>query len=1552
MSTFAPPGLTGPVGTPPPRKQPAAPPGPLGPTAPLTPVQGPPSTALQQFGAYMSVQEFGQRLQAVHDAHVQQYGYAPSPTTAFHAAVATPPEQAATLYGPPAHQQPLLAALAAHPILTPDQLLAGAKQAQTDGTWQQYATEHEAALTALAKDPKYKGKLVAALAPSPATITDESARAAFAADPRGGIGVLGHALTQIAGSLVHAPGGAVTLVKDLALDVSDAATPAGFSPGTATGTPRPAPFHRTARNIAAYGHQLAQDVTHPMENAGYLFLDVLGFGSVAFSAAGRTAAATRSVRAGEGLSGAAKALTTPAELRTTPVRVGDYSENMPLSQNPLVAHVQEKIVRLRQKAADTRLEEGPSLLHSAIRPLAAQEFLDDHLSFERKVGRETDARLRVEFERDMALANELRVAAGSSLAHSAVLAHVPVVRNLIAKSGLSRGEQKAIQAASWDIDGGILDKIDAETDFHRRLIDMEVGSKRAHQRQIGDLALARKAVENPSERFTKAFDLTQQVVAEMQRKKIEELGLSPLTAEGAVASPAAVLRNPEVVAERLQLESTIAKLSGLLKSAEKKGGDTGKLAANLERAQARLDSLANPVLEAKRTGRVADDSFYLPKQPRGKVKRGPSQVRGMFGPSAGPYGVSLGRVLPELSHDFTGSSLVAGNYRIDATNLATEAYARTVRAITVKAQHEKLWDAASPLRRDPEHDIPIRDVNAIPDKLREVVARLDEGRFTQQDAELLPADIRAMTDELYPDPHTLTPDEMQHVRWIDGRLLGDIEGAPSRSAKTAAQIFQTINSPFRFGALYLRPAYALNKLGNHAMLGFDQGFLNTGVNIAKAMRLEETDGAKNAATIRSIVGSGKANSYVTSASGHVSRSVAEFWNRFADRDERVASFIYYADRKGYKTAEDRDRLLNDKAHTADLVEVTRRSKKALVEFDNQTPFEKNVLRHIIFVYPWVRGSAVWSLRAVMEHPMKTEILTQLGRAESENDPLLDKAAEWYGRVGYFPVGWAKNELGVDTPKVINPTSINTFSTIDEFLNVGRGLTVGDKTAAVADLLGPAAQFAEHVASGRDEFGNQYPNGAIRGALQDLFLGLPQLSSLREKKQHPVVAFNVTSRGSAVSHENSLARQAVFGPGWMGALGKWLAGGVAPRVENPAANEARYWNEQDPKVRAQHDLALINWALTQQGDFLNQPVPQPLRQAVRDHASVSAAIGEFRRGDGGGNVTAKQAAGIQLDYLAGHGRIPAAAAKKLRAQLRPLASDEIHDFRAMLWNTYGQGKQLRQWDRDVRLLWSFQKPTFDEKAARLHAQGLAPQRTYRNVPQKTLDEYGRGYLRFEADIRAIRADIKAGAANTDDLRVFTDQHSKPVNGLPSYAAIAWAHQSRPEQQHALVRITATSWGSLTSLEKQLAGHPASPELTLAWAAYRKSVVDVRKVAGSVDASQRVKLAQAWNRQFPGFMADWLYAQQPRLTRFKNSPVYKSLPERDLFDQAVTQPATQILQAVKAAEDAGTTGARTRAHRLWKTYVDEKLVPWLADHPKLAQALGANDRTFLEGMVSSG
>lgn len=1521
------------------------------PTAPIRPAQavaaneqnkfptGPPVPVLQQTKSWSgSITDFNDRAQQAHDAYQKAYGVKPPPNLILDlAASPVSAEHFPTMFTVPTNPVAAKArgAIVAsgrkpaalnpdEPALTVRDITVGMVDAAARGGYDRFVRDHADVIRTMQNDPATASKVNGAITqaklvdqrhqtvgqggssqpgmPSdygnPNNLVSPSDRDTYAAAADAGVGSLGKfvakAVGQVADSLVHSPAGVYEVAKAAGLDASDAVA-YGFAqvPGHSSYDQQHGnlSFTRTRKLGKATAKGTLQDVEHPGENPGYLFLDALGLATGVAGGAARAGAAARAVsEAGEEASvlgkagAAAKALGRKPELQRATVSYGGYTEQMPLSQNPLVAAAQKGILKVRQGRAEAAAARGGPL-RMILLPESLQSALEEHLSLPKKLGREADARKRVEHVAQTQLQRELDAVAGRSVMQARVLSRVPQK----IRGGLSRGEQKAIQVLATDDPT----PLETERGFHQRMIEQGIGDPKAHRRQLADLRLAEKALNNPSPRFRKALELTRKTVSEMERIKVEDLGLLPETAEGRVIKFGAVLR----------------------------------------------DEGHTPV------ERLTDDGFYLPVQLRGKVKRPPSDRAGYFPTKAGPFGVPPGRSLPELTHEFTGKAIEAGDYRIDSTSLASEAYGRTVRAATIRAEHAKLWKSASETPRS-RFDVPIRDSNTIPDKLRTVIARLDEGDFTQADADILPADARALIEELYPDPRKVTGEKIDGVRWVDSRLLGEGNKVPYTPG-LGSKIGDVVNGPFRFVNLYARPAYILNKLGNQAMLVFDQGVFSTAKNMIRAMNGDDLYGEENMRTIRALTGSGHSRSLVNSNVSKVGQGVAEFWNRVADRDERSASFIHYMNLKGYKTEADVTRLLNDKTSRPDLVEITRRSNKALVEFDNLTPIEKNYIRHWVYVYPWVSRSAVWSIRAILDHPMKTALLAQLGKQDIQNDPLNGRVVEWVKRAGYVPLGWDHH----GNPKVVNPSSVNTFSTIGDFLALTRAATEGDKYASAEDFLGPLPRYALHAITGRDEYGNQYPGSQWLDAAKEVLQGLPQITAYERggKAGKPGSQANVGSRSSLLASFNHNLKQTVLSPGWLDGYGTLLVGGFSTRNLNMDAAAARYWNDQDPKVKHQRELDLLNRALDVQGSVLKRDVPAGVRTAVKDQAQITYAAQQFQK-DHGRAPTDKERAQLTLAYLAKQGLVPAGTASKLRTNLNSLVDPhDISVFKNALVTKYGHGGQLRQWDTDIRTVASFTPDVFNAKAAKLYQQGLAPQRRYQ-VSDTKLQDYGRKYIEFTHEVAALQKQITDGTKTDADLRAFQDTHDVPVDGLPSFVRIAWTHQTDQEQQQHIASAATSSWADLSAFDKQLLGVTSDAKVTAGWAKLKATVAEQRTTLereGRSFPKGYARTLAKWvqtNFDAPGLVKDFDFSQEPLFRRMQAFKPIRDSPNSDQWT-GLFQVAARYQQYLKSG-----SYNQTQVRQAWRDYVQSPdFQGWLNDHPGFRGEIGGYGRKFLNSLI---
>jgi hypothetical protein len=122
-------------------------------------------------------------------------------------------------------------------------------------------------------------------------------------------------------------------------------------------------------------------------------------------------------------------------------------------------------------------------------------------------------------------------------------------------------------------------------------------------------------------------------------------------------------------------------------------------------------------------------------------------------------------------------------------------------------------------------------------------------------------------------------------------------------------------------------------------------------------------------------GQGKLSGVVDKAAGG--------WSKVVDTPFRRASFFYEARQAGFKTDAQLRALLTDDAHHEDLVRVSQKANREAIDYENLTPAEKEIVRRVVFFYPWVKGSTVYAGRLVREHPVKAAVVGELGKQGRE-----------------------------------------------------------------------------------------------------------------------------------------------------------------------------------------------------------------------------------------------------------------------------------------------------------------------------------------------------------------------------------------------------------------------------------------------------------------------------------------------------------------------------------------------------------------------------------------
>jgi hypothetical protein len=1280
---------------------------------------------------------------------------------------------------------------------------------------------------------------------------------------------------------------------------------------------------------------VVRDVTHPAENPGNLFLDALGLVSLGAGAVARVSAAGRAL-ADEGGLAAAKALARRPVGGTATLDKQGFAEEQLLTENPSLRWAQRKLVNARNVRMAERTDEPAGLL-SIVRPGRIQDAIDlaldpikANFSSENKLGREAKARRRIETTIQMTVKRDLDQVAGWT--QTAATAFQRINKQLPERvRGLTVGEQKAIQVLATDDPN----PFGAWRSFHQNMIDLEVGDPAAHRAQLAALKLAERVVADPRPRFVKALELTRQVIAEQQRIKIDELGLSAITAT--------------------------SRVSGLGEYVQR---------ASMAGSKEELAAIPRPGLLGDEIGGIQNPgAFYLPLIPKGKPRRATSERLEAFSPQAGLGGIPMPSTPPELQHELTGSSIHAGDYRIDATSLAGETFARTVKAATKMNEWRRLWSAGTDTPKNLRFDRPVRDIKDFPDELRGIVNKALDAELTGEEAlSLHPADIQELERFLFPgeliNGRWRLDASISHVKWVDSRLLDRYRQPLPAAFRTT---FQLLNEPFRDFALFLRPAYILNLLGNVGMGLIHQGILLP-PNILRALRAESLYGQKVAQTLDALGGaSGRSASYAVSNLGEgvgkiattPGRVLARAWNTVTDQHLRRAAIIHELRRQlvdAGKDPNDLNGILFDDALKSARNEAVRRGNKAMVEFDNQTWLEREALRHLIFVYPWQSRALVWSIRSIVEHPTQAALLDQIGQqAEEEFPAVLKNVPQWFKQIGYVPLGYNKD----GSPTVVNPSSINTFSTFAQLLYPLEAGFTSSKYSSLSDLFGPGATFLVHGATGKDQFGNTYPGSQWLGAAKEVWTQLPQLRNLNRKQSQPLKGLNLANRTTLVTQLNSALKETVFTPGWLSGYGGLIAGGLSPRGVNPQALEARWYRDLSFAEKHKVEMGLIRRALGLQADLVKQPLPAAVTEAVNLSGARQVAYDAMKH-QLGRTPTVKEQLQADIALFADKAKLNGDDAALLLKKLGKLTDPiELDRFRAGLYDKYAAAKDLRLWDEQVRFVFSFRPEILKGKLFDLRVQGLAPAIKL-PADQETLYAWGRKSLAFytEAKQRAHTIAITTytlpseRSAADAALRAWADQQDKPavINGhtFPSPVRMAWANSTPTEQAQHLRSASTKSWGTLSNFDKTLLGAKPDPVVSEVWSTLDKWVADAQAqlpVGQHLPGNARPFWADVLAKRVPAFKRDLQLSRQILADRLQQLKPVKESPNSGLWTQLLSAASTRYKQLV------GAGWSKSQAADQWRRNDVPQLQTWVAEHPGFAKEVATYGASFLASLVRS-
>ena len=496
--------------------------------------------------------------------------------------------------------------------------------------------------------------------------------------------------------------------------------------------------------------------------------------------------------------------------------------------------------------------------------------------------------------------------------------------------------------------------------------------------------------------------------------------------------------------------------------------------------------------------------------------------------------ISRGFIDPTTTHQFRAKLLESGYFKTDVTGAVAKDLVAANRMKLVKDARDQLRDAAQdiPARTD---DVAIRTGDfgkKIPQGVRDIWRAMETGEADIRElGKIDPAVTRRLIDDLFPnflDGKPAILGGAPGYKWIPRELLEATQLMQIPEATAIAQkgwerisrigagagraTLDAFNALNRASILYLNPAYIpVNFAGNIAMNLMQQGVFAI-KNLPRAAFVSHELGRLEGATMDAVMGHGITEAAsLFSVTGGVSK-VAHAIGVITDVVPRRAAFIHEAGRQGYHTKAQIRKLLLDRANEADLIQVVRRAREAIVDFDRLGPLEKQWATRILFVYPWIKGATRWSMRFPLDHPYQAAAYAYIGYLTHGNKEI--PGTDY--KLGHPPgPGYTQFlERIPGTNKFIDIRQLFTPSTPIEMGQAIAGYITGDKQTAseLIQKLNPLIYNALVSGTGFDPFkGYEVPGGlkafgkglyqnlAMTRDIQDVFMTSPSERAERQAK---------------------------------------------------------------------------------------------------------------------------------------------------------------------------------------------------------------------------------------------------------------------------------------------------------------------------------------------------------------------------------------------------------------------------------------------------------------------
>lgn len=351
----------------------------------------------------------------------------------------------------------------------------------------------------------------------------------------------------------------------------------------------------------------------------------------------------------------------------------------------------------------------------------------------------------------------------------------------------------------------------------------------------------------------------------------------------------------------------------------------------------------------------------------------------------------------------------------------------------------------------------------IPLELKNVIQKADRGEaLTEADHGRFANAWVQFKKEILQNPEHLSQDQIQGLHdlaakgqgvWVPRHLTRPLENDYVRLEnllkKRPTQFVDGANNAARIATILFKVAYvAPNLVSNAGLLLIRQGFMAP-VNLARASIFAHRIPADVWAELDTHLGEGGSLSLAGVGRGPIggtAHALGSALGKIVDTPIRRAMILHEMRLQGVKTVPQIRELLSGKdIHKLTL--ISQRANRSAIIYSALSNRERELFRRVIFVYPWVKGSTVYSGHFLKEHTVQASILANKGKQFQDYQ---------YSKLGPVPY-WGGGLIPAGQGKTRNPQAAGIFGSPADIIHYVENFNPRDPLAGLGNFLFPWAQ---------------------------------------------------------------------------------------------------------------------------------------------------------------------------------------------------------------------------------------------------------------------------------------------------------------------------------------------------------------------------------------------------------------------------------------------------------------------------------------------------------------